>query len=106
MPASNSTLCPPGRKVSRTVFGPNNMNSTSYDVGVTTLAYGGTYTLLVQATGNTNASYTLKVFCVPPVPVTFDGGAYAMTTNHPGDTWRYFKGSANPPSETSVGPSR
>jgi hypothetical protein len=56
----------------------------------------GTYTLLVQATGNTNATYSLQIFSVPPLPVAFDGGAFTMT-NHPGDTWRYF--SVTVPSE-------
>ncbi|MBI4937393.1 MAG: hypothetical protein HY846_04120, partial [Nitrosomonadales bacterium] len=47
----------------RTVFGPAYMNGTSYDIDVTTLAYTGAYTLLIEGRYYTTgtASYSFNV---------------------------------------------
>ncbi|TXT25308.1 MAG: hypothetical protein FD134_1119, partial [Gallionellaceae bacterium] len=48
----------------RAVFGPSYMNGTGYDVDVTTLAYTGAYTLLVEgryiATGTSSYSFNVQ----------------------------------------------
>jgi large repetitive protein len=71
----------------RVVFGPSGMNSTSSDVNVTTLAYDGTYTLLIEGrfytTGTAGYSFNVR-------PVSDDTAALALNATttgsiaHPG----------------------